>query len=442
MTDNCYFQLKRIAMTDSIINCGDALTVLKTMPSEWVDCVVTSPPYWGLRDYGTGNWKGGDANCDHVADSSATKVFGNAEFNQNRPSRSETKTPGYYAQVCPKCNAKRVDFQIGLETTPEEYVERLRQVFSEVRRVLKREGTLWLNLGDTYFGSGCGTNDYRTPASHSISRPTLYAGPRPQNNVKHSILKPKDLVGIPWLAAFALRADGWYLRSDIIWNKPNPMPESVKDRPTKAHEYLFLLTKSKRYFYDADAIKEPLKDASIARLTQDIENQSGSDRVPGKTNGRMKAVGKVPSGWRQGKRFTEMMGGGGSGFKGHKGYYDKNGRLIGGGKANKKSVWTVTTQSFKGAHFATFPEKLVEPCVLAGCPINGIILDPFCGSGTTGVVALRNNRNFIGIELNPEYVKIAEKRMAPFAQPVLPLSESTKDEEIPIPVLENTHAVI
>jgi DNA modification methylase len=278
---------------------GDWIEQLKTLPSESVQCVCTSPPYWGLRDYG-------------------------------------------------------VSGQLGLEKTPEEYVEKLVVGFREVKRVLRNDGTVWLNLGDSYAGSGkCSGRTWEDGNIPNMS------GKQHSNAGSLSVgktdiprgLKPKDLVGIPWRVAFALQADGWYLRQDIIWAKPNPMPESVTDRCTKSHEYIFLLTKSARYFYDNDAIKEPLKDSSVARLIQDVENQEGSARVPGKTNGNMKAVlfggtNRCPDTRLQsGKEWTPKMAGGGTNVPGHSGYFKANGSPFNGATANKKSVWTINYQT-------------------------------------------------------------------------------------------------
>jgi DNA modification methylase len=217
-------------------------------------------------------------------------------------------------------------------------------------------------------------------------------------------LKPKDLIGIPWMVAFALRSAGYYLRQDIIWSKPNPMPESVTDRCTKAHEYIFLMSKSQKYYYDHEAIKTEISDTTIKRLMQDTRWQEGSDRVPGKTNGKMKAVGDLRKGY-------EHRGSGDKKLGSHSGNYAADGSIIGGGMANKKSVWTVTTKPFSEAHFATFPEDLIVDCIKAGCPEGGLILDPFMGAGTTALVARKLNRNYIGFELNPDYIKIANKRL-------------------------------
>ncbi len=341
------------------IHIGDSLSVLKQLPSSSIDCCVTSPPYYGLRDYG-------------------------------------------------------VDGQIGLEETPDEFVHKLVLVFKEVRRVLKPEGTLWMNLGDSYTGYKANTGD--TDFAGFSNRPTHKKG------WQYGNLKPKDLIGIPWMVAFALRNAGWYLRQDIIWHKPNPMPESVTDRCTKSHEYIFLLSKGQKYFYDCNSIRTPVKDSTVQRMMQQIENQKGSNRVPGKTNGTMKAVGpgRNPAphdnkGGNQGsangiKAYTHR-GDGDKKLTGHSGNFDAHGNLIGDGMANKKSVWTVTTKPFKEAHFATFPEDLIVDCIKAGCPEGGIVLDPFMGAGTTALVSRKLNRNYIGIELNPEYAKIAEKRL-------------------------------
>lgn len=277
-----------------IIN-GDALETLHTLPDCSVHCCVTSPPYWGLRDYG-------------------------------------------------------VSGQLGLEPTPQEYVSRMVDVFREVRRVLRDDGTLWLNLGDNYAAN-----------RHGMKAADFG-------------LKSKDLVGIPWRVAFALQEDGWYLRQDIIWHKPNPMPESVTDRCTKAHEYIFLMAKNERYYYDQEAISENAKCAG--------------QKV--KTNGNQGMC---------------------SGYDGHRTRDGLKRGVVVANNRNRRSVWTVATHSFAWAHFATFPPDLIKPCILAGCPEGGTVLDPFFGSGTTGVVATQLGREYLGIELNPEYVELARQRI-------------------------------
>jgi DNA modification methylase len=337
--------------------CGDALEQLRLLPDESVQCCITSPPYWGLRDYGLAG-------------------------------------------------------QLGLERTPEEYVAKLVEVFREVRRVLRGDGTLWLNLGDCYnaYNGGAGPGS-KLSDTQTSERPHLETG----YGLRTPSLKPKDLVGIPWRVAFALQADGWWLRRDIIWHKPNPMPESVTDRPTSSHEYVFLLTKSARYFFDADAVAEWSVSGEGSRA-----GYSGY-------SARALAMGREPSG------------------------NEKPGMVaLNGATRNIRTVWTIPTQPYPEAHFATFPEALVEPCIAAGTKgehhvsielaeeIPGVVqegmrktavgrvrrgrnvsweaaqatvLDPFCGSGTVGVVALRAGRDFIGIDLNPEYIEMARRRI-------------------------------
>ncbi|MEG6507209.1 DNA-methyltransferase [Nitratidesulfovibrio sp. 1201_IL3209] len=379
---------------------GDCMDGLRAMPDQSVHCCVTSPPYYGLRDYGMAG-------------------------------------------------------QIGLEDTPDAYVARLVDVFREVRRVLHHTGTLWLNIADSYAGSCKGAWKNKDAPKETYSPD--YESPQLQMARVFPGIKPKDLIGIPWMLAFSLRADGWYLRQDIIWAKPNCMPESVRDRCTKSHEYVFLLSKSPRYFFDADAVKEPAAASSISRWAQDIEAQEGSTRVPGKSNGKMKAVG-------------------------------------GGAFRNRRSVWSVPTAKFDGAHFAVFPPALVEPCVLAGTSSHGVcpacgnpwarviertghenmreqahqpgnrttktdstgwapltratdkwsptcdcgkspvpatVLDPFSGTGTTGEVAVLAGRCFVGCELNPAYVADARARIALALQGA---------KERPVTLLEACHA--
>jgi len=299
---------------------GDSLEMLQGLPDRSVQCCVTSPPYWGLRDYGH-------------------------------------------------------EGQIGLEPTPEAYVAKMVEVFREVRRVLREDGTLWLNLGDSYARQAA-DDSKKDPTSQATGFANVIAAgcAKKGNNIPPAGLKPKDLIGIPWRVAFALQADGWWLRQDIIWAKPNPMPESVTDRCTKAHEYVFLLTKSERYFYDADAVSEAVAASSVERLSQTtLAIQGGSDRVPGKTNGPMKAVGGTST-------------------------------------RNRRSVWTITTKPYSEAHFATFPPELPRLCILAGSKLGDVILDPFGGSGTTAMVAIELGRTPVIIELNPEYARLIRQR--------------------------------
>jgi len=313
----------------NIILEGDCIQSLKSLPEGIVNTCITSPPYYGLRDYGEQG-------------------------------------------------------QVGLEETPEEYVQKLVEVFREVKRVLRDDGTLWLNLGDSYSGSGKGPagNLGKTHNEREMTH-THVSGKVPNG------LKPKDLIGIPWMVAIALRNDGWYLRQDIIWHKPNPMPESVTDRCTKSHEYIFLLSKSKTYYYDAESIKEPVK-----------QDWGTRDRTNGKYHNA------------------------GTGLNPHTGLQKSY------EKANKRSVWSVTTKPFHGAHFATFPPDLIEPCVIAGSPEGGIVLDPFFGSGTTGLVAMKNNRKYLGCELNSEYISIAKERLKP-------VETEIKNKEITESLIQN-----
>jgi DNA modification methylase len=454
---------------------GDVRDVLAELADESVHCVVTSPPYWGLRDYGTGEWEGGDAECDHSPDINDRK-------DRDRRNEIRDDEAGIYAHpsswigggraasrvagaVC-KCGATRTDRQLGLEPTPEEYVANMVEVFREVRRVLRKDGTCWVNLGDSYQsnpGSGYASGDLGNLAGKNSAKyqETMKRGHATKNVPKVAGLKPKDLVGIPWRVAFALQADGWYLRADIIWAKPNPMPESVTDRPTKAHEYVFLLTKSPRYFFDQEAVRE----ASIYPDDNRKARQNGSDYLERAVEDRVSTINPL------------------------------NARTY--PTRNIRSVWEIATQPYPEAHFATYPEALVERCLKAGtsergcCPecgalwvrvvepakdyaallasqrgseawsgkrraeaskignafgdkkegataeyrttgwrlhcIHGdtwigkdgrhisapcVVLDPFLGSGTTALVARRLGRKCIGIELSPEYAALAARRLS------------------------------
>jgi DNA modification methylase len=407
------------------IKIGDCREVLKTLPDKHFQTCITSPPYYGLRDYGTASWVGGSENCSHIGD-----TLGNNRNFIDEGGRGSNKA-SLSTGDCIKCGAKRVDSQIGLEETPEQFVESLVNVFREVKRVLKDDGTLWLNLGDSYSSGGRTTTtnqSVRGDKDYGVTRPPPVEG-----------IKPKDLFGIPWRVAFALQADGWYLRQDIIWNKPNPMPESVQDRCTKSHEYIFLLSKSPHYYFDNVAIKEET-------ITFDNSNRDRDTTKLNNTPGRTKMAGLKTN------------------------QYETR---------NKRSVWTVNTKPYKEAHFAVFPTDLIEPCVLAGSsakicsgcgksyrremvttdvpdrivrdhmvgvipkrdkpsrmnskdmlPLtkedNGFvkqcncdtdhteqdrIIDPFGGSGTTALVADRHNRDATVIELNEEYIEIAKNRL-------------------------------
>jgi DNA modification methylase len=352
------------------VYCGNSAEILKTFEGGCVQACVTSPPYFGLRDYG-------------------------------------------------------VDGQIGLEETPEAYVEKLMQVFREVRRVLKDDGTLWLNLGDSYAGSGGAGGDY-APGGLRDGQPTWKSTYKPRgarqvpdgknqnagvpefgvNRKSLPGLKPKDLIGIPWRVAFALQADGWWLRSDIIWHKPNPMPESVTDRPTKSHEYIFLLSKSAQYYYDAEAIKEPAQIWNGQAATFERENGKATElRAPGQTHPSHRP-NRTPKEWTFGQeKRKERVSATGGAISGGTGETQSHGTT-----RNKRSVWTVSTKPYSGAHFATFPSDLILPCILAGSRPGDVVLDPFFGSGTTGQVAQERGRHWVGIELNPAYVELATKR--------------------------------
>lgn len=347
------------------ILCGDALEQLKTLPSESVDMCVTSPPYYALRDYGTGHWQGGDPNCDHQA-----AIYSRPNLTPRKQTTSVGTLIEKHKKVCPSCGAVYIDDQIGLEDTPEAYIQKLVDVFHEVRRVLKEDGTLWVNIGDSYNASAAGSIHSEKQQTNKGSFSNLYTKSLVEN------CKPKDLIGIPWLLAFALRADGWYLRQDIIWAKPNPMPESVTDRCTKSHEYIFLLSKSPRYYFDNEAIQEDANPQSEARY-KSVFN-AGKVQEHFRPDGATNTMGM--------KEWT--------------------------GKRNKRDVWQVSTQAISEAHFATFPEKLIEPCILAGSRRSGVVLDPFFVSGTIGRVAISHGREYIGIELNPEYIEIANKRLS------------------------------
>ena len=348
---------------------GDNRETLKSLPDGSVQCVVTSPPYWGLRDYGTATWLGGDEGCSHKRDSKFSEKTATGHANPAINGVGDA----IYKDVCQRCGAKRQDNQIGLELTPEEFVEELCQVFDEVWRVLADDGTLWLNLGDTYVGTGS-KGDVKDP-KYSDGR----NGQAVALNGKVQGLKSKDMVGIPWRVAFALQARGWYLRQDIIWAKPNPMPEPVTDRCVKSHEYMFLLTKSAKYYFDYESIKEKaVTDGKRPTLNERYEN------------GEPKRHGLM-----------------GAGFYGVGGF-----GVDSDGLRNKRDVWTVSVASYSEAHFATYPPDLIRPCILAGTKEGDTVLDPFSGSGTTGAVAMQAGRNYVGLELNPEYADLSLKRIS------------------------------
>ena len=324
-------------MTNYQLRVGDCIESMRTMPDHYVHCCVTSPPYFGLRDYG-------------------------------------------------------VDGQIGLEETPDAYIAKMVEVFREVKRVLRDDGTLWLNIGDSYATGTKADRQQSTNPGVGANRPEA------QNSVARignpPGCKTKDLIGIPWMLAFALRADGWYLRQDIIWHKPNPMPESVRDRCTKAHEYIFLLSKSERYFFDSAAMREP--------CSEDMRRRAAAGHTRG-------ARGKVDASRNDARTLRGDHA---------KAIDVSTGR-------NRRSVWNVSTRPYKGAHFATFPPDLIEPCILAGCPVGGTVLDPFGGSGTTAGVAIAHGRTAILCELNQEYADLVPARIASIADGIKAPSKLT-----------------
>ena len=444
-------------MTNTILQ-GDVIERLKDIKDNTIQCVVTSPPYWGLRDYGTATWIGGDEDCSHKRESKKSEktITGHKNFEE-----MNGVGDAIYKTNCLRCGATRKDEQLGLEETPEEYVENMVKVFREVRRTLKDDGTLWLNIGDTYSAQRWTKKGMdRTEAQPMNKMRDDWRAIAP---TKKSGLPDKNLVGIPWRVALALQADGWYLRQDIIWHKPNPMPESVTDRCTKSHEYIFLLTKSANYYYDADAIREPivhygnnktnnLGKTDIYKTKKDVEQkpyaviepQFRKEVIEYRDLPNQEEIRQYLSTARKKRNITikqieEHFGN----QAGHH-WFEKNGsypsvedwkvlkdmlKLDGtydkvmtkvyyksGLKqdnplgANKRSVWKINTKPYKEAHFAVFPEELPTLCIKAGSKKGDIVLDPFFGSGTTGYVAQRLYRKWLGIELNKDYIKIAEKR--------------------------------
>ena len=318
-------------MDDNRIICGDAIEMLRTLPPESVNCCITSPPYYGLRDYGMAG-------------------------------------------------------QIGLEQSPVEYISRLVDVFREVRHILRSDGTLWIVIADSYAGSSKGAlkeerlRDIKTKQSYKYST----SNPAAKLPKTWDGIKPKDLIGIPWALAFALRGDGWYLRSAVIWHKPNALPESCRDRPTRSYEHVFLLSKSYHYYYDQEAIKEPVAEGTKARMKRAVsDNHKYAGAAPGQTPQTFNRP-------RPNRSGIDVM------------LPDTR---------NLRDVWTVSTKSYRGAHFAVFPEELITPCILAGCPAGAVVLDPFFGSGTTGAAAVSLGRRYIGIDINPDYCRLAEERL-------------------------------
>lgn len=535
---------------------GNCVEVLKTFPDKSINCCITSPPYYGLRDYGTGKWVGGDPKCPHrrLSKQSDKTITGHAQ-----EGLVANVGDAIYKTVCPLCGAVREDEQVGLEETPEEYIQRLVDIFKEVKRVLTDDGTLWLNIGDSYVGSGsraCNYDDFNHSQEwmQTASKGTMHNENIPKFNTQ-GVYKNKDMIGIPWMLAFALRADGWYLRQDIIWAKPNPMPESVTDRCTKSHEYIFLLSKSPKYYFDYKSIREVAnydgrKDTMLKgspkyadgfylstgttnsmatnghqrwqvertgikmggpKYTESedehYQTKSGNEWIPQQeevgddvvlvrnkrdvwnANSKYENV-EQESSVRQGinhERGTNVVAlrknlptqdefvtfiksratvdelaeqteiprttiehwfrtdQSGFSYPSVEDWLEIRSILDDGseefdkinsgmtevtyetdevgknseGMANKRDVWRIPTSRFKGAHFATFPEELVLNCLLAGCPVGGTVLDPFMGSGTVGYVAKVNGRNYVGVELNPEYIDMATKRIQSYSKTYL-----------------------
>lgn len=402
---------------------GDCRERLKELPDGSVHCVVTSPPYFGLRDYGTGQWEGGAGDCKHAPAQDWVGDGGDLRRSSAALVANEAKARRRQGATC-RCGATRVDRQIGLEEAPDDFIAALVDLFRDVRRVLRDDGTLWLNLGDSYANDGKWGG--HTGGKHAKA---LHDSPIGRNK-RYTGLKPKDLIGIPWRVALALQADGWFLRQDIVWSKPNPMPESVEDRCTNAHEYLFLLSKSPRYYFDANAIAEPAD-----RAFAGSEFHVGTKPRRGSGNLARKPRPAAPDSH--------------NGAQGGSVPWE-------GTTRNKRSVWTVSTVPFDLerctaccttyeaasyralrrekimagdavvetrvicgcgrfdawlSHFATFPPDLIDDCIKAGCPVGGTVLDPFFGAGTTGLVADRLHRNAVGCELNPHYVAMAQFRL-------------------------------
>lgn len=388
-------------MERNIIHLGDCLDVLKTLPDNSINCCVTSPPYYALRDYGTATWEGGDPNCPHYRTSKASDKT--ATGHKRMQDAGSPVGDAIYKDVCPLCGAVRVDKQLGLENTPEEYIAKMTEVFMEVYRVLKPEGTLWLNIGDSYWGGGWRNAQFSEHSGdlQKGSKGTYCGETMPACKGNQGVYKPKDLIGIPWALAFSLRNAGWYLRQDIIWHKPNPMPESVTDRCTKSHEYIFLLSKSQKYYFDHEAIQEPsVTQGDVGSIKFGGTKYGDNDDSHFQTYSGKEWKPKTKNCQYDGQRPNSMH------LRREAGLPDET-YIV----RNKRDVWQVNVKPCKEAHFATYPPDLVRPCILAGCPEGGVVLDPFMGSGTTALVAKGIGRDYIGIELNPEYKAIAERRL-------------------------------
>lgn len=381
-------------MDSNVIYEGNALELARQLEDESIQCIVASPPYWGLRVYNTASqiWADGRELCaEHewtITPPRCNRSVGDALNSPKQQSSAGTVHTLSATNTCIHCGAWRGE--LGGEPTPELYVEHLVQLFRELRRALRKDGTAWLNLGDSYVGGGVAGSSKAFKGKQGTNRGSVSMVGKPIIPVG---MKPKDLVGIPWLVAFALRADGWYLRNEIIWEKPNVMPSSVTDRLTVSHEQIFLLSKSPKYYYDIDAIREPHQSFDKRNITE------RSQKYRGKFNASNLETVNSPRAHAQREGYDEGS------------FYNPKGR-------NRRTVWHVNTKPLKEAHFATFPPDLITPCILAGCPEGGIVLDPFMGAGTTGVVAKSLRRNYVGFELNPEYIEIAKQRIANTPEPL------------------------
>lgn len=361
---------------------GDVRERLAELPLDSFDCIVTSPPYWGLRDYGTAKWEGGSGECDHVEPRNlgASRLRNDGREHVGPYHGEKAVVTGMpFRGACSKCGASRIDNQIGLEPTLTEYLDTMVAVCRELRRVLKPSGTFWLNVGDSYAGGGRGGNPAESAFRKQATNLGSLVAPTP---LSATGLKPKDLCMVPNRLAIRLQEDGWYVRSEIIWAKPNPMPESMTDRPTSSHEKIWLLTKSERYWYDVDAVRESF-----------VDDRQGNPGAYRRTANEKKGCGNP--------RGDGVFIAGGGGWE-HGA--DRGGR-------NARNVWTIASQPYSEAHFATFPPELAERCIKAGCPTGGHVLDPFGGAGTTGLVADRLGRDATLIELNPSYVSLIKNRI-------------------------------
>lgn len=401
------------------LHLGSALDVLRTLPEASAHCVLTSPPYFGLRDYGTAEWRGGRPDCVHALKVKPRNDTTGSGVDKGRFSATRGTQPSKSAPIDSRqdrsrcaCGAARVDLQIGMEESPDAYVGALVDVFREARRVLAPTGVLLVNLGDSYAndgkwgGASGGKHVSALHGDSGVGRRKRYTG-----------LKRKDLIGIPWAVAFALRADGWYLRSAIVWAKPNPMPESVKDRPTKAHEDVFLLTKSPRYFWNADAIREKYAESTLKEFAQGYDGEGTKDYDGAGVQNPSSVKARIVAKARRVRAGVD-----------HKGGNQGSGIMTFGGQigANARTVWTIPTEPSPYDHSAVMPKALARKCILAGCPPGGTVVDPFAGMATTGVVALEEGRSFVGIELSPKYHAMARQRLSEVA----PLLASERTEAV------------